>query len=483
MSIQLNRRVAVMLFTALATLAGPAVGPAQAANAGAAPTGAQRCNDPSGREDFARLSPAEAKLDAAALQELLDWAGSRSSASVRVYRHGCLVGTSRMDALTQDLPTSWNSSTKSVVALTVGRAIQLGLVSLSDPVRRFFPEADEAHGRILLRHLITMSGGLRSSASGDAFNDPYTDSVRLALHQEVVHPPGAYFEYEQRGLTLLLACVQKAVGGDVQDFMQRELFGQLGIERDEWFWLRDRAGWTAGWAGLVLSPRLMPRFAHLMLNGGVWNGERLLPAGFVEAAQSSNPVNGGYGYLMWTNQGNSYYTSTIPGRRLVERPILPSAPRDLYAFAGLAGQYLYVIPSLDMIIERSGDYPSRDKDTTGSEGSRADGEFGWELFRMLDRTVTDAHWPDPGPYQPLDPAPVDAYAIVHPGQTLDVLGVGPRAGGCNPAGCDGKVDVSGYQQMGGEAIPYAVEIAHQVQPRAGAAGAISGWGLGAKPMK
>ncbi|MCA1841635.1 MAG: beta-lactamase family protein [Actinobacteria bacterium] len=464
MSIQQTRRMAVVAFATLATLAGPAIAPVLAANTVGAPIGAQRCTDPTGPNDFAHLTPAAANLDAGALQELLDWAGSRNSASVRVYRHGCLVGTSRMDALSQDLPTSWNSSTKSVVALTVGRAIQLGLISLSDPVRKFFPEADEAHGQILLRHLVTMSSGLRSSASGAAFNDPYTDGVRLALHDEVVHPPGTFFEYGQRVVTLLLACVQKAAGGDVQDFMQRELFGKLGIQRDEWFWLRDRAGWTAGPYGLVLSARLMPRFAQLMLNNGMWNGERLLPADFVEAAQSSNPVNGGYGYLMWTNHGNRYYTSTIPGRRLVERPILPSAPRDLYAFAGLAGQYLYVIPSLDMIIERSGGYPSRDKDTTGSEGSRADGEFGWELFRMLDRTITDAHWPDPGRYQPLDPSPVEPYAIVHPGQTLEVVGVGPRAGGCNPAGCDGKVDVSGYQQMGGEATPYVVQVARHLAP-------------------
>jgi CubicO group peptidase (beta-lactamase class C family) len=459
MSIRMTTRAVVAILAAVAALSGPAVAPALAASQADSAMGQPRCDDPMGRQDFQRMSPATANLDASALQELLDWAGSRNSASVRLYRHGCLIGTSRMDPVTEDLPRSWASVSKTVAALTVGRAVELGLISLSDPVRTFFPEADEAHGRILLRHLITQSGGLRFSWSGDVFNDPYVDGVRLALHQEVVHPPGTYFEYQQHGLTLLLACVQKAVGGDVQGFMQRELFGKLGIERDDWFWLRDRAGWTVGYAGLFLSPRLMPRFAHLMLNGGRWNGGRLLPADFVQAAQSPNPVNGGYGYLMWTNQGDGYYTSAFPGRRFVERSILPSAPRDLYVFAGLGGQYLYVIPSLDIIIERSGDYPSRDKDTTVSEGSRADGEFGWELFRLLDRTVTDAHWPDPGPYQPLDPAPVDAYAIVHPEQTLAALGVGPRAGGCNPAGCDGKVDVSGYEQMGGEATPYAAHVA------------------------
>jgi CubicO group peptidase (beta-lactamase class C family) len=276
-------------------------------------------------------------VEAGALQGLLDWAPTRNSASVRVYRHGCLIGSSRLDPLTQDLPRQWQSASKTVVALTVGRAIQLGLLSLSDPVSKYFPEADAAHGKILLRHLITQSGGLRFSTSGDTYGNAGTDGVRIALHQEVVHPPGTWFEYQQHGLTLLLACVQRAVGGDVQQFMQRELFGKLGIERDEWFWARDRAGWTPGWYGLFLSPRLMPRFAHLMLNEGVWGGERLLPAAFVRDARSPNPVNGGYGYLLWTNAGDNYWTSSLPSRQYVPRRLVPSAPRDLYMFAGLGG--------------------------------------------------------------------------------------------------------------------------------------------------
>ena len=102
-----------------------------------------------------------------------------------------------------------------------------------------------------------------------------------------------------------------------------------------------------------MSPRKMPRLAHLMLNEGVWNGERLLPQEFVRDARSSGPVNGGYGYLMWTNQGDSYWTPGIPERRLVNRPLVPSAPRDMYVFAGLGGQFLFVIPSLDLV-DRAG---------------------------------------------------------------------------------------------------------------------------------
>jgi CubicO group peptidase (beta-lactamase class C family) len=455
MSIQTTRRVAATVLATLAVVGATTVPPALGVTAPSVPIGhSQRCNDPTGQDDFEPLSPAPANLDAVALQELLDWAGSRNSASVRVYRHGCLVGTSRMDAITQDLPNQWASTSKAVNALVVGRAVQLGLVSLSDPVSKWFPEADAAHGKILLRHLITQTGGLRVSL-GDTWNNSLSDGVRIALHQEVVHEPGTYFSYQQHGLTLLLACVQRAAGGDVQDFMQQELFGKLGIERDQWWWVRDRAGWTEGWYGLNMSPRLMPRLAHLMLNGGVWHGERLLPEEFVRAARSSTPTNGGYGYLMWTNQGDSYWTTELPARRLVRRPLIPSAPRDTYAFAGTGGQLLYVIPSLDMVIERSGGHPARDPAPDLSRGGG--GDFEWELFRMLNRAVTDADWGDPGPFQPLEPA-ADPAALVNPEQIVAGVGVGARAGGCNPAGCDGKVDISGYQEMGGEATTYAVQV-------------------------
>ena len=459
MRIRIDRRASVVVFAALITVSGLGVGSAGAADG---------CAEPNAEHDFQTLTPADAHLDAGALQDLLDWAASRNSASVRVYRHGCLIGTSRMDAVTQDLPVQWASASKGVNAVVVGRAVQLGLLSLSDPVSKWFPEADEAHGRILLRHLITQTGGLRVSLAGDTFTNSVSDGVRIALNQEVVHEPGTYFSYQQHGLTLLLGCVQRAVGGDVQDFMQRELFGKLGIARDEWLWARDRAGWTAGWYGLFMAPRLMPRLGQLMLNDGVWHGERLLPEDFVRAARSATPTNGGYGYLLWTNQGDTYWTTEIPGRRLVHRPLMPSAPRDTYAFAGIGGQMLYVIPSLDIVLERSGEHPAHDLASDPPRGGGAD--FEWELFRMLNRAVTDADWGDPGPFQPLDPAPMNPDSYVNLEQVLAGPGVGARAGGCNLAGCDGQVDLSGYERQRDEAARYFEHVATHPAARRAARG-------------
>jgi hypothetical protein len=191
-----------------------------------------------------------------------------------------------------------------------------------------------------------------------------------------------------------------------------------------------------------------------MLNEGTWNGELLLPEEFVRAARSSNAVNGGYGFLLWTNQGDHFWTPTVPGRRLIERPIVPSAPRDMYAMMGAEGQNIYIVPSLDMVIERSGDPPNRDPEPQTLAVAIPTGDFEWDLFRRLDTAMTYAHWHDPGPYQPVDPTPVSPYGVVDPQQALAAAGVGPQAGGCNLVGCDGKVDVSGYERQRDEAARY-----------------------------
>jgi hypothetical protein len=78
---------------------------------------------------------------------------------------------------------------------------------------------------------------------------------------------------------------------------------------------------------------------------------------------------------------------------------------------------------------------------------------------MLNRTVTDADWGDPGPFQPIEPAPTDPGALVDTEQGLAGVGAGDRAGGCNVAGCDGSVDFSGYERQQGEASGYGRGLA------------------------
>src|SRR5688572_26369255 len=107
------------IFVAVAILAGVLLSPAAArAEAGCEPT--------SGAWDV--RDPLSQGVDADLLQDALDWATAHSTQSMVVVRHGCLIGTSRLDPLYAEQGLDGWSVTKNVTSMLVGRAITLGLI-------------------------------------------------------------------------------------------------------------------------------------------------------------------------------------------------------------------------------------------------------------------------------------------------------------------------------------------------------------------
>jgi CubicO group peptidase (beta-lactamase class C family) len=195
------------------------------------------------------------------------------------------------------------------------------------------------------------------------------DTVRYTLNLEFDYEPGTHFEYAQFPCTVLNAVVEEAVGRDVQAFAQSDLVDSIGIDRREWFWRRDSAGNTRGWAHLHISPKALARVGHLMLNEGKWGSNRVLSRRYVRESHEPSETNPAYGYLLWTNAGDRMITPVDPEREEVEgpKPLLKSAPKDPYKFSGLGGQLIYIVPSLDMVVVRTGVYGKRSGATSSSE--------------------------------------------------------------------------------------------------------------------
>jgi CubicO group peptidase (beta-lactamase class C family) len=209
------------------------------------------------------------------------------------------------------------------------------------------------------------------------------DSVATTLALPFVHKPGTYFEYAQTTVTVVGAIVAKAVGEDLQTFADQQLFIPLGIPRARWTWARDNAGNTQGYAFLSMAPVDLAKIGALLLHRGEWGGRQLIDPGYIDQMTAASPTNGGYGFLVWTNQGDSYITPSELARDTRNHRWVQSAPPDLFALSGLFDQDVWVIPSLDMVVVR-----------TGGPGSDP-----WvhEFFRYLMRGVEDQHIPDPGP--------------------------------------------------------------------------------------
>jgi CubicO group peptidase (beta-lactamase class C family) len=246
------------------------------------------------------------------------------------------------------LQTSF-SAAKSFVSTLVGIAIDMGLIdSIDDRVTDYLPELaarDPRFREITLRHLLTMSSGIRYEEGGfpSLGDDTYTyygvDLRDVALGRtEVQHPPGLAWQYNNYHPLLLGLVLERVTGKSVSDFMATRLWQPLGAEADAtWNLDSERSGFEKMESGLNARAVDYARFGLLFLHGGEWNGRRIVSRRWVRAATGDDTSSGpasyyNYGYFWWLDADR-------PGR--------------FYA-SGKYGQYVYVAPDADAVVVRLG---------------------------------------------------------------------------------------------------------------------------------
>jgi CubicO group peptidase (beta-lactamase class C family) len=247
----------------------------------------------------------------------------------------------------QTLQTSF-SVAKSVLSTLIGVAIDEGVIdSLDEPVTTYLPELaarDARFERITLRHLVTMSSGLRYVEQslplpwGDDISTYYgTDLRDLALNgTRIERAPGEAWLYNNYNPLLLGLVLERATGMSVSEYMSSRLWRPLGAEFDAtWSLDSEGSGFEKMESGLNAAPVDYARFGLLFLHGGEWNGARIVSEGWVRAATardtSADPAEH-YQYFWWID-------TERPGR--------------FYAVGNL-GQYVYVAPDADAVIVRNG---------------------------------------------------------------------------------------------------------------------------------
>ncbi|MFV0316847.1 MAG: serine hydrolase domain-containing protein [Microthrixaceae bacterium] len=400
------------------------------------------CDTPEGAADFGEAPPSLMDMDAQRLTDAVGYATARGAQSVRIYRHGCLVARSGLDVFTEDTPlTSW-SMAKGVVSTVVGRAINLGYMSLDDPIGEYLDGLDAQHAALTVRQFLTQTTGMRMAWVNDLWFAGSGDSAADVLSRPFQAEPGTTFLYAQTAVTALVAVTEAAVGEDFQSFARRELFAPIGITDDQWRWARDGAGRTQGFAWLDMAPVAWARLGHLLLNEGMWGERRLIDEDFVREGSHGTAANAGYGFLWRTNDGDWNIDSGFPSYKRKDQPNWPGLPRDAFGYSGLFDQIMVVIPSLDMVILRMGLPSELFGDPIGeSPGIRP--SFGWRYNRLLMKSVTDVDVYDPGPWvyrkddSPLDLSNIFAPDIAPfdiPAWFFELLGLGDLFGGPVGAG-------------------------------------------------
>ena len=218
------------------------------------------------------------------------------------------------------------SVTKSFTATAVGLAQGEGFLSLDDPISRYFSEewpadADEKLSRVTVRHLLTHTMGLESGFlfDSDRYQRPEKDWVKLSLSAPLAYEPGTHFTYSNSTIYLLSRIVRKATGRRMEEYLEEKLMKPLGI--GEHAWEHDPDGETFGAAGLFLSAHDMAKFGLLYLNGGVYEGRRLLPEDWVrEATRNQVGSLGSYGYGFWILDGLGFAATGAFGQIILMMP-------------------------------------------------------------------------------------------------------------------------------------------------------------------
>ena len=245
------------------------------------------------------------------------------------------------------------SVTKSVTSALVGMALaRHELPSLDVPLLQYFDTTaidhlDDRKRRITLRHLLTMAAGLDWDELSVPYEDPTnvclrmeqsTDWVGFTLNRPMAAEPGTVFAYNSGLSHLLSPILWQATGVPVDAYAVTHLLQPLGIT--DFYWKCAPGGLPDTQSGLYLRRTDLAKIGYLYLQDGCWEGQRLLPAGWVHA--STRPAmlqvrpHTAYGYLWW---------------------LLSDAaqPRNAtWAAFGYGGQYLLVVPEVDVIIVVAG---------------------------------------------------------------------------------------------------------------------------------
>jgi len=329
--------------------------------------GVSRAESNSPTQEWPKATLEEVEIEAGSVNKLVERLRAGESGAVDsllVARHGKLAVEEYFNGFGPDDPHELRSVTKSVVGLLIGVAIDQGLLKgLDAPILPFFPEyetvlyPDPSKKEITLEHLLTMSPGLdchdfeHYSAGNEGRMYPQGDWVKFFLDLPISQDrPGEGWGYCTAGVMTLGGVLENVTGKRVAEISGPMLFEPLGIEKYDWG-TPNRRGRTNVCGDLSLRPRDMAKLGQLMLNGGTWNGQRVVSRSYVDGSSTRHQTRGnnlflesvvkaedtGYGYLWWVEPW------TVGAKTV----------RTFYG-TGFAGQKIFVFPDLDMVIVMTG---------------------------------------------------------------------------------------------------------------------------------
>ncbi len=279
----------------------------------------------------------------------------KKTRAIVVVHKGKIIAEQYAPGFDKEMPLLGWSMSKSLVNALYGILSLDGQVDIHKPVG-LKDWADDERAPITYHNLLQMNSGLEWTEDYGSISDATKmlfeaeDVSSVQRQKPLAFPIGEHWVYSSGTTNLLCGLLQKQFDTPEAylDFPYKRLFNKLGMT--SMVLETDLSGCFIGSSYGWATPRDWAKFGLLYLNDGVWNGERILPQGWVKyTAKPAKGSDGDYGAQFWLNQGGEY----------------PKSPKDMFYCDGYQGQYVYILPSQDLVIVRMGlaGYPVFDADT------------------------------------------------------------------------------------------------------------------------
>jgi CubicO group peptidase (beta-lactamase class C family) len=255
----------------------------------------------------------------------------------------------------QNSRTNSFSMAKSFTGMLVGIAIEEGYVkSLDQKVADFIPQFVEGrNAELSIRHLLQMSSGI---PFGESYSSPFgymarayygDDLINETLKFQVEKDPGTFWIYEGGNTVLLSMVLQKATGKSLSQYFEEKIWSCLGTENSAFWNLDKENGMEKAYSAVYATARDYARIGSLYLHCGIWGNDTLVPPHFVDESLEPNMIPDSnneqctwYGFHWWLGKYKGH---------------------DMFSCRGLRGQYIVVVPNLELIVVRTGHKQNKER--------------------------------------------------------------------------------------------------------------------------
>ena len=296
------------------------------------------------------------------IQSAIEYSQATRSHALLIYHKKALVLEHYFPGYSKQHLTSTASMHKSVLALLIGIAIDQGFIkSVDQPASDFLKEwASDQRNKITIRQMLQQSSGIdypefSFHPLGEWNEMVVGDNVlKITLNQAAEKQPGTEFAYNGINPQNLGLLLQRATGQRYSSYLSENLW-QYIAEEDSYVILDSEINkMPRMFCCLDAIAKDWLRVGILILNKGILNEKRIVSESWVEQMTSSSKLNPNYGYLTWLgmeHQERRIYNIKSTATGFHSEPYID---KDVIYFDGFGGQRVYIIPSQELVIVRTG---------------------------------------------------------------------------------------------------------------------------------